>query len=167
MRALVPIIIVAIGLLQSGCKTQSMPTPEEPLPVSYSVPSPESLKRLNIQKIAIDDSLATRIARLSKMNSPWGSRTVICDPADTSHEGPWTTRLYIFTGTNTDHCISVEARDHASGGVEFSWLSDKALFIRCWWGRIASTDFVLDTETTRPVYIEDADYLKLTLPPEP
>lgn len=82
------------------------------------------------------------------------------------HEGPWTTRLYIFTGEDGDDCIVVEARDHANGGVHYQWLNDRALFVRCWWGRIVSTDFVLDTETARPVYIQDANYLRLILPPE-
>jgi len=82
------------------------------------------------------------------------------------HDGPWITRLYIFTEADNHRCVKVEARDLANGGVDYEWLNDRALFVRCWWGRIVSTDFVLDTETARPVYIQDADYLRLILPPE-
>src|ERR1035437_3242374 len=160
------IIIAAIGILQCGCKTQPAGTSADALPVSYSEPSRESLEHLTIRRITIDDSTAARIATLSKTNSPWGSRWVACERADTMHDAPWTTRLYIFTGTDRDHCVEIEARDHANGGVDYEWLNDRALFVRCWWGRIVSTDFVLDTETVRPVYIQDANYLRLILPPE-
>ena len=83
------------------------------------------------------------------------------------HDGPWTTRLYVFSEADAFECIEVEARDHANGGVEYQWLSDRVLFIRCWWGRVVSTDLVLDTATGRPVYIQDANYSRLTeAPPE-
>ncbi|HKQ37634.1 MAG TPA: hypothetical protein VJ063_06110 [Verrucomicrobiae bacterium] len=74
------------------------------------------------------------------------------------HEGPWTTRLYIFDLANPWQCLVIAARDHANGGVQYEWLSEKLLFVRCWWGRIVSTDFLLDIDTARSVYIEDANY---------
>jgi hypothetical protein len=77
------------------------------------------------------------------------------------HDGPWTTRLYISDAADPHYCIFIEARDLGNGGVDYEWLSEKLLFVRCWWGRIVSTDFVLDTGTARPIYIEDANYSKL------
>ena len=82
------------------------------------------------------------------------------------HEGPWTTRLYIFAQKHPHECVEIEARDHASYGVDYKWLSDRILFVRCWWGRIVSTDFVLDVDTARSVYIQDTNYLKLISSPE-
>lgn len=76
-------------------------------------------------------------------------------------DGPWTTRLYIFDSTDRQHCVVIEARDHNNGGVYYQWLNERALFVRCWWGRIVSTDLVLDTETAHPIYIEDANYFRL------
>lgn len=81
-------------------------------------------------------------------------------------DGPWTTRLYIFDARDPDQCVEIEARDHASYGVTYEWLNDSALFVRCWWGRIVSTDLLLDTDTVRPIYIQDANYFRVTLPPE-
>jgi len=81
-------------------------------------------------------------------------------------DGPWTTRIYIFGETGRNRCVEIEMRDHASYGVDYEWLNDRALFVRCWWGRIVSTDLVLDAETAHPVYIQDADYLRLIMPPE-
>ena len=51
--------------------------------------------------------------------------------------------------------------DHASYGVEHSWLNEKALFVRVWWGRIVSTDFVLDTDRVSFVYVEGVNYFRL------
>jgi hypothetical protein len=166
MHILRSIVVVAIAYLQCGCRPQPGSMATRSLPVSYSAPSRASLDRLFIRRLTIDDSAAARIATFSKTNSPWGSRSVLCEPADARHRGPWTTRLYIFTGADTHQCIQVEARDHANGGVDYKWLNDRALFIRCWWGRIVSTDLVLDTETARFVYIQDCNYLRLILAPE-
>jgi hypothetical protein len=159
-------IVAVIGTLLTRCTFDIARTRSVLPPVSYSSPSRASLERLTIHRIAIEDSAADRIARFSRTNSPWGSRWVACAPADTMRPGPWTTRLYVVDATDRCQCIEIEARDHASYGVTCEWLNDKALFVRCWWGRIVSTDFVLDTQTARPVYIQDADYSRVTLPAE-
>jgi hypothetical protein len=161
MRVLHVILMIAVSFLQCGCRTQSASTPATSLPVSYSPASPESLEHLSIRRITLDVSAAARIAALARTNSPWGSRWVTCEPADFMDDGPWTSRLYILTGADSSHCVEVEARDHANSGVSFEWLNDRALFVRCWWGRIVSTDFVLDTETAHPLYMEDANYFRL------
>jgi hypothetical protein len=119
------------------------------------------LERLSIQRIPVDESIAARIAMLSKSNSPSDLRWVVCEPADMMREGPWTTRLYIFDSGAPQDCIIVEARDHGNGGVYYQWLNEKLLFVRCWWGRIVSTDLLLDAETAHPLYIEDANYFRL------
>ena len=166
MQVLSLMIVATIGTLFTGCVSHTGRTPSVSPEVSYSSPSRESLEHLTIRRIVIDDSATARIATLSRTNSPWGSRWVACEPADTMRDGPWTTRLYIFDATDHHECLVIEARDHASYGVSYDWLNDRELFVRCWWGRILSTDFVLDTETSRLIYIQDADYLRLILPPE-
>ena len=75
--------------------------------------------------------------------------------------GPWTTRLYIFDVTAGHQYVRVELTDHASYDVQRTWLNDKMLFVRVSWGRIVSTDFVLDTEAIRLAYAEDANYFRL------
>jgi len=37
-------------------------------------------------------------------------------------------------------------RDHGSGGVRTTWLNERLLFVQVWWGRIASSDLVIDVE---------------------
>ena len=158
--------IAVVGTLLSGCASRPAVTPPDSALVSYTSPSCDSLKRLTIRQMTLDDSSLARIAALPRSNSPWGSRWLTADSADTMHEAPWTTRLYIFDETDRHRCVEVEARDHASYGVHYQWLSDRVVFVRCWWGRIASTDFVLDAETGRPAYIQDANYLKMIQQPE-
>jgi hypothetical protein len=159
MRVLHLLIATAAASLISGCRTPSASSSGAGLPISYSPVSPESLEHLSIRRITLDASTEARIGALVRTNSPWGSRWITCEQANTMHDGPWTTRLYIFARNDSRRCIEVEARDHANGGVNFEWLNDRALFIRCWRGRIVSTDFVLDTDTSRLVYIQDAHYL--------
>ncbi len=53
--------------------------------------------------------------------------------------------------------LKIVFKDHASGGVRVSWLNEKLLFLSVWRGRIASTDLILDIETSKYVYVEDAD----------
>lgn len=158
--------IAVIGMLLFGCVTRPMPTPSRSALVSYSSPSRESLERLTIRRTTLDNSARARIATLLRTNSPWGSRWLASQAPDYMHEGPWTTRLYVFSEVDGHECIEIEARDHNNCGVHYQWLNDRALFVQCWWGRIVSTDFVLDAETARPVYIQDANYWRLIQPPE-
>ena len=69
--------------------------------------------------------------------------------------GPWNTRLYIFDSADTNRCVRVELLDHAGYEIRHHWLNEKMLFVRVPWGRIAWTDFILNTETLRFAYIED------------
>jgi hypothetical protein len=50
--------------------------------------------------------------------------------------------------------VRIEMDDN-QGRVDHTWIGDKILFVEVWWGRIAWTDFVLDTKTLRFLYIED------------
>jgi len=84
-----------------------------------------------------------------------GVRWLVEEKPDTMRAGPWSTWLYIFDTADTNHCVRVELIDHASGSVHHAWLNDKLLFVRVWFGRIAWTDFILDSETLRFAYIED------------
>jgi hypothetical protein len=92
---------------------------------------------------------------MPKSKTPFGVRWLVAEDPDTTQDGPWTTRLYIFDSADTNRCVEVELIDHVSGGVRPRWLNDKMLFVNVWWGRIAWTDFILDTETRHIAYIED------------
>lgn len=136
------------------------------LPVAYSKPASESLQKINIERVSLSDGQFRELSALAKTTAEFGSRWLVERRPDAMRPGPWTTRLYIFEATDARHCVRVELFDHASYDVRRSWLNDKLLFVRVYWGRIVSTDFVLDTETMKLAYAEDANYFKLVYPQE-
>ncbi len=60
--------------------------------------------------------------------------------------------------------LKLRVVDHASGGVQVQWLNEKLLFVEVWWGRIASTDLILDVSTKTFLYREMAEYGEMVQP---
>jgi hypothetical protein len=81
-----------------------------------------------------------------------------------AQSGPWNTTVYVLGNRARPAGLKIVLKDHASGGVRVSWLNEKLLFLSGWRGRIASTDLILDIETSKYVYVEDADDGTLILP---
>lgn len=157
-------IVLCLGL--SACASQSLAPSHSltQLPVSYSKPSSESLQKIKIERVSLTGEQLRELAALPKTTAEFGSRWLLEQRPDTMRPGPWTTRLYIFDATAGHQCVRVELIDHASYDVQRTWLNDKMLFVRVSWGRIVSTDFVLDAETLKFAYAEDANYFRLVYP---
>jgi hypothetical protein len=96
--------------------------------------------------------------------APFGSRALIIQKADTMKPPPWSTRLFIQDVPGAGATLRIEFRDHATYGVSHTWLNDHLLFLRVWWGRIVSSDFILDAASGAIVLAEDASYLGTILP---
>ena len=128
---------------------------EHPYILSYSKPSPETLQQIKVEHMSLSKEELNKLTALPKSKTNNGVRWLVEDTPDTMRGGPWNTQLYIFEAVDTNHCVRVELINHGSGGVHHTWLNDKLLFVRAWFGRIAWTDFVLDSETLRFAYIED------------
>jgi hypothetical protein len=157
-------IVLCLGLC--ACAPQSL-VPSHPRPqlsVSYSKPSSESLLKIKIERVSLTDKQSGELAALPKTTSEFGSRWLVEERPDTMRPGPWTTRIYVFDATDTRHCVRIQLTDHAGYDVQRSWLNEKMLFVRVSWGRIVSTDFVLDAETLKFAYAEDANYFRLVYP---
>jgi hypothetical protein len=156
-----PKIILCLTLVLSGvlfgCSTTDNSSRRDI--VSYSKPSSESLQKIKIERISLTGDQLAKLASLPKDKTEFGSRWLLKEKPDTMRDGPWSTRLYIFNSTDTNQCVQIELLDHASYDVRHIWLNEKMLFVEVCWGRIAWTDFILDTETLRFAYIEDGfDY---------
>jgi hypothetical protein len=154
-------LVLSGGLF--GCSTTNEPirqhivshgSSERPDVLSYSKPSPETLRQIKVENISLTKEELNKLDALSKNQTENGVRWLVEEKPDTMRNGPWNTQIYIFNRDNTNHCVRVELIDHA-GSVDHTWLNDKMLFVRVWFGRIAWTDFILDTETRKFVYIED------------
>jgi hypothetical protein len=99
------------------------------------------------------DPPQTAVKQYSPQHTMWRARV---DP-DTTKTGPWTTNVYFGSDGNSE-ILKLSVFDHASGGVQVDWLSEKLVFGRVWWGRIYSTDFVLDLLKRQFIYREMAHY---------
>jgi len=103
----------------------------------------------------------------ARQESPQGTHWLVALGPDFSREGPWATTLTIGGNPSGGEMLRVTFSDHGSGGVRPTWLNEKLLFVRVWWGRIASSDLVLDVERAALLYAEDADLAALLGPCEP
>src|SRR5581483_713289 len=155
-------LVLCVGLF--GCATndeqsrqyisRSANPSELPEILWYEKPSPETLKNIKIARISLTKDELNKLAALPKDPTNRASWPVEEDP-DTMRDGPWKTDIYIFDTSDTNHCVRIELIDHVSGGVKHTWLNNKILFVEVWWGHIGFTDFILNTETLKFLYMED------------
>lgn len=153
-------LIACSGLLGSSCVSHTAPAPasRSSASVGYSAAASELLARISIARVDLTDEDIAALAARPRFPSGLGDRVLLSSPADTMQPGPWTSRFTILDAPGSRAAVIMEFRDHASYGVSHAWLNDKLLFLRVWWGRIVSTDCVLDLETLRFIYAEDAHY---------
>jgi len=93
----------------------------------------------------------------NKEYSPQRTAWVSPSSPEYSRPGPWNTTVAIVTMAGSK-VLQLAFQDHASGGASVQWLNEKLLFGRVWWGRIYSTDFILDVEKERFIYKQMAHY---------
>jgi len=91
------------------------------------------------------------------------TRWMVVRRPDYMKAGPWATVVWIGNHSGGS-LLQLAFFDHASGGVEIRWLNEKLLYGSVWWGRIVSTDFVLDVERKTFIYREMANYGELVQP---
>src|SRR5277367_421373 len=143
-----PKLILCLALVLGGglfgCST-IQPMRQEA--VSYSKPPSENLQKIKIKRISLTGEQLAKLALLPKDKTEFDSRWLVEEKPDTMRDAPWNTRLYIFNSADTNQCVRVELLDHASYDVRHTLLNDKMLFVEVYWGRIAWTDFILNTET--------------------
>ena len=82
---------------------------------------------------------------------------------DTSKPGLWNTSIYFVSNSN-EEVWKLTFVDQQGAGVK--WLSEKLVFGQAWWGRIYATEFVLDIQQHKFIYMEMANYGAMTEPCE-
>ncbi len=142
---------------------------ESPTPTPFPVTPPVCEDRLvsyaplgerSRARIALERGTATArppIGGGARHESPQGTRWLVVVEPDFTHPGPWNTTVAVFGNPGGGELLRVEARDHGGGGVRTTWLNEKLLFVQIWWGRIASSDLVIDVERGALLSAEDAD----------
>ena len=99
----------------------------------------------------------------NKEYSPRRTAWVSPSSPDYSQPAPWNTTVTIGTTAGLK-ALQLAFQDHASGGASVLWLNEKLLFGRVWWGRIYSTDFILDVEKEQFIYRQMAHYGEMIEP---
>lgn len=126
--------------------------------------APESIQK-KIQ-LTTSATLAEVPRSAKRKSSPQGTRWFVeLDPDYTSTKDPWTTVLYINSGREDKGVLKVVIADHGNT-FSASWINEKLLFIQVWWGRMASSDLILDTNQGTFIYDELAHYGELSEPCE-
>jgi hypothetical protein len=127
--------------------------------VKYVAETPEWLSRLQVE-LATPEAVEKAITHhKSVVASPHGTARLLVDKADMMKAAPWTTRVYVVTHSPVANGVILTVRDHGNGGVRATWLNEKLVFLQVWWGRIRSTDLVLDVGLGKWIYAENADYM--------
>jgi hypothetical protein len=125
-------------------------------------PAPQAIeKKIQLKWAAHDIFDISDTAK--RTASPQGTRWFVEIDPDYAHPGPWTTTLYIGNSRDEKADLKVVVTDH---GNTFSahWINEKLLFVQVWWGRIASSDLLLDVDVGKFIYDEFANYGELIEP---
>lgn len=99
----------------------------------------------------------------NKEYSPQHTAWMSVNSPDYSRPGPWNTSVTIGSEAGSK-VLQLRFEDHANGEVSVKWLNEKLIFGRVWWGRIYSTDFILDVEKEQFIYKQMAHYGEMIQP---
>ena len=105
----------------------------------------------------IEDSSDLHVEK-TKKQSPQGTRYFLLQNPDFSRPGPWRTTVLIGGVGLNKRPLKISLIDHANGGAQVHWLNEKLLFVEVWWGRIVSSDLILDVNSRAFLYKEMAEY---------
>lgn len=142
----------AVGQTPSPCRDQQVTYGTAPQVIEKKI---QLMRSVNIANLPVS---------AKRISSPQGTRWLVeVDPDYTSVEKPWTTRLYIGSNTDEKSVLQATFTDH---GNTFSaqWINEKLLFVQVWWGRIASSDLILDVDQGKFIYDQLANYGQLVEP---
>jgi hypothetical protein len=121
--------------------------------VQYSPVEDKYLDKIKIQAVTElqvpDDA--------EKQFSPQRTIWLYADEPNSQKDGPWTTTALVRSSDG--HTLrKLTFIGHGTGGVKLDWLNERLLFGRVWWGRILSTDFILDIQNREFIYQQNAYY---------
>jgi len=77
----------------------------------------------------------------------------------------WQTKIEPdYIGSGSPAVLKLSFIDHDDSSAQVQWLNEKLVFGRVWWGRVYSTDFILDVQKREFIYKEMAHYGELIQP---
>lgn len=163
------VLVVSLFAATSIAAQQSPPVADDCKDldvVNYAPPASVLLKERIVIRKATDTVVPSpAITEGAEKSSPQGTaRLIFLDQPNVMKKGPWNTKARIVGNKAHSVDLMIEFRDHANQAVHADWLNEKLLFLRVWWGRLVSTDLILNVETGVPVYAEEASYHTIVMP---
>jgi hypothetical protein len=150
------VVVRADDSSPSGCRDTDV--------VTYEPMSARSRQHISIERMAAEAALPAGMGKLPKEKSVQGTAWFYAERADFSKPGPWTTTVFVESNRARPVRLRLTFQDHGNEAVHAIWLNEKLLFIECWWGRFAASDAVIDVETGKIIYAEDAYYGQIGVP---
>jgi hypothetical protein len=152
------ILLVAGAGLHSPATAQNLPKCGE-TKVQYS-PFDAAYANKIVLESTTDSKVPTQASE--KQYSPQQTMWQTKIESDYMKEGPWSTTVYI--GSGSPAVLKLSFIDHDNSSAQVQWLNEKLVFGRVWWGRVYSTDFILDVQKREFIYKEMAHYGELIQP---
>ena len=129
--------------------------------VAYGAAPKEIAKKIEILDVSRPTPASTSGKRVT---SPQGTAWFVeSDPDYMSTKSPWTTVLHVGGLGHAEVFLQASFKDHGNT-FSASWINEKLIFIQVWWGRIASSDMILDISSHKFIYNEFAHYGELIHP---
>jgi hypothetical protein len=129
--------------------------------VVYGTTPKEIGEKIEVLKVSLPAGAPTSSRRVaSPQGTAWFDEV---DPDYMSTKVPWTTTLYVGGVGHSGVFLQVSFKDH--GNTFYArWLNEKLVFIQVGWGRIVSSDIILDVSRGQFIYNEFAHYGQLIEP---
>lgn len=148
---------IAFGTAARATAQQATPCDTEK--VQYSPVEDKYLDKIKLQAVTelqVPDGV-------EKQFSPQRTFWLYAAQPNYQKDGPWSTTVLIKSADGKT-MRKLTFLDHGTGGVNLQWLNERLLFARVWWGRILSTDLILDVQNREFLYQQNAYYGQLMEP---
>src|SRR5262249_9049788 len=99
-----------------------------------------------------------------EVTSPHQTARLLIHEEPEESGGDLGTTIYFLTRSPTPKAVKATFRHHGRD-VRSRWINEKLAFVELWWGRVRSTELIVDVEKGGSIYMQDADYFGMTLPP--
>jgi hypothetical protein len=147
--------LIAFFARTAPAHAQEVP-PCDSAKVQYSPVEDKYLEKIKVQgvtELQVPDNV-------EKQFSPQRTFWLFAVQPNYQKDGPWTTTVLIKSADGST-MRKITFLDHGTGGVKLDWLNERLLFARVWWGRILSTDFIVDVQNREFLYEQNAYYGQL------
>lgn len=132
--------------------------------VGYEAVNPDRLRDIELVRVEPRSAQqeAIRLRDVIEIVSPHRTARLLVHAGEDGDRRSRTT-IYFFTQSPEPSAMRATFRNHRNE-VRPRWINEKLAFVEVWWGRVRSTELIVDVEKGTSMYMQDADYFGMTLP---